>query len=118
MKQFWIFDFGFSIGRFKSRKVFCPALGALLLALCFPAEAQPQTRIPKSAGSDSALFRTQVAATRYFGRSSAPSAMLRGRTSSSSIDRPIISPIASLVWPMSWCVSKLTCLSRLRAMKP
>ena len=47
MKQFWIFDFGFSIGRFKSRKVFCLALGALLLAFCFPAEAQPQTRIPK-----------------------------------------------------------------------
>jgi putative tryptophan/tyrosine transport system substrate-binding protein len=40
VKQFWILDLGFSIRKSKSKKVFCLALGAMLLALCFPAEAQ------------------------------------------------------------------------------
>jgi ABC-type uncharacterized transport system substrate-binding protein len=44
VKQFFL-DFGFSIRRSKSKKVFCLALGAMLLALSVPAEAQQ----PKSA---------------------------------------------------------------------
>jgi putative ABC transport system substrate-binding protein len=40
MKRFWIFDFGFSVGRFKKNKLFWLALSAMLLSLNFPAEAQ------------------------------------------------------------------------------
>ncbi len=47
MKQFWILDFGFSIRRSKSKKVFCLALGALLLALSLPVEAQQPAKIPR-----------------------------------------------------------------------
>jgi putative ABC transport system substrate-binding protein len=47
MKQFWILDFGFSIGRSKSKKVFCLALGALLLALSLPVEAQQPAKVAK-----------------------------------------------------------------------
>jgi putative ABC transport system substrate-binding protein len=46
MKEFWIFDFGFSIGSSKSGKVFCPALCALLVALSFPVEAQQGKKVP------------------------------------------------------------------------
>ena len=42
MKQFWI---GFSIARTKSKRVFCLTLGALLLALSLPAEAQQPNKI-------------------------------------------------------------------------
>ena len=98
----------------NNKKIVGFLLIAILLALCSPGEAQPNLDFPRSAGSESALFRTRVVAMRYFGRNSLPSAMLSGRISSSSIDRPIISSIVSLVWPMSSCVSKSTCLSRLR----
>jgi ABC-type uncharacterized transport system substrate-binding protein len=47
VKQFSILDFGFSIGRPKSKKVFCLALGALLVALCSVAEAQQLAKIPR-----------------------------------------------------------------------
>jgi putative ABC transport system substrate-binding protein len=40
VKQFWILDFGFSIGRSKNKKAFGLASAALLLALSFPADAQ------------------------------------------------------------------------------
>jgi len=40
VKQFWIFDFGFSIGGSKNKKAFCLALGALIFALGFPVQAQ------------------------------------------------------------------------------
>jgi ABC-type uncharacterized transport system substrate-binding protein len=43
---FWICD-GFSIGRSKSKEVFCFALGALLLALSLPAEAQQPAKVPR-----------------------------------------------------------------------
>jgi ABC-type uncharacterized transport system substrate-binding protein len=46
MKPFWISDCRFSIGRLKSKKVFCLALGAMLLALCPFAEAQPK-KVPR-----------------------------------------------------------------------
>jgi putative tryptophan/tyrosine transport system substrate-binding protein len=45
MKQFWIFDFGFWIRRFKGKKELCLALSALLLALCLPAAAQPPAKV-------------------------------------------------------------------------
>jgi putative ABC transport system substrate-binding protein len=45
VKLFWIFDFGFSITRSKSKKVFFLALGALLFALCFPVWAQQPSQI-------------------------------------------------------------------------
>ena len=45
MKQFWIFDFRFSIGIFQRKKAFCLALGALLLALCGPAQAQQTKKL-------------------------------------------------------------------------
>jgi ABC-type uncharacterized transport system substrate-binding protein len=47
MKQFWILDFGFSMGRSKSRKMFGLAATALLLALSFPAEAQQTKQVPR-----------------------------------------------------------------------
>jgi putative ABC transport system substrate-binding protein len=47
VKQFWILDFGFSIGRSESKKVFCLALGAMLLALSFPVEAQQPKKVPR-----------------------------------------------------------------------
>jgi ABC-type uncharacterized transport system substrate-binding protein len=45
MKQFWIFDFGFSIGRSKSKKAFCLVPCALLFALSSPVEAQQPTKV-------------------------------------------------------------------------
>ena len=45
MKQFWIFDFGFSIARFESKKFFVLALCALLLALCSSAHAQQGAKV-------------------------------------------------------------------------
>jgi hypothetical protein len=41
MKQFWIFDFGFSI-RSKSNKVTCLALGALLFAVSVSVRIEAQ----------------------------------------------------------------------------
>jgi putative ABC transport system substrate-binding protein len=54
VKRFWILqlrsgqdlDFGFSIERSQSKKVFCLALCAILLALNFPAQAQPK-KVPR-----------------------------------------------------------------------
>jgi putative ABC transport system substrate-binding protein len=40
MKQFWIVDFGFSVGTYKSKKVFGLALNTMLFALCVRVEAQ------------------------------------------------------------------------------
>ena len=55
MKQFWMFDFGFSIGESKNKKVFCLTVAALLLAISFPANAQQPKKVPRigyqSAGS-------------------------------------------------------------------
>jgi ABC-type uncharacterized transport system substrate-binding protein len=45
VKQFWIVDFGFSIGRFDSKKAFALALCLLLLALCVPADAQQPKKV-------------------------------------------------------------------------
>jgi len=45
VKQFWILDFGFSIGRSKKKKAFALASAALLLALSFPAVAQQPGKI-------------------------------------------------------------------------
>jgi len=54
MTLFWIFDFGFSIGRSKRKKIFCIALCAMLCALCVSAEAQqPKMRIVGRLGSGS-----------------------------------------------------------------
>src|SRR5258705_12296775 len=54
-------SFGFSIGRSKSKKVFCLAIGALLFALCLCAEAQQQAKLSKigwlEAGSTGRGFR-------------------------------------------------------------
>jgi putative tryptophan/tyrosine transport system substrate-binding protein len=47
VKQFWIFDFGFSIARSKSRSVLCLALSGLLLAVSFQADAQQPQKIPR-----------------------------------------------------------------------
>ena len=49
--KFWILDCRFSIGESKSKKVFCFALWALLLALSVPAEAQQQVKVHRSGGS-------------------------------------------------------------------
>ena len=40
-----------------------------------------------------------------------PSDTLRGRTSSSNIDRPTVTPVGSRRWQPSWFVCRLTCLS-------
>ena len=45
MKQFWILDFGFSIGRSKNKKAFCLALGTLLLGFSFQAGAQQAKQV-------------------------------------------------------------------------
>jgi putative tryptophan/tyrosine transport system substrate-binding protein len=45
VKQFWILDFGFSIGRSKKKKAFALASAALLLALSFPAVAQQAGKV-------------------------------------------------------------------------
>jgi putative ABC transport system substrate-binding protein len=47
VKQFWILDFGFSIGRSKNKKAFGLASAALLLALSFPAQAQQTGKVPR-----------------------------------------------------------------------
>ena len=46
MKQFWICDFGFWIGRSRGR-IISSTLAALFFALCSSVEAQQQARIPK-----------------------------------------------------------------------
>ena len=46
MKQFWIFDFGFSIEGSRNKIAFGLALAASLFALCSSAEQQ-QVKIPK-----------------------------------------------------------------------
>jgi putative tryptophan/tyrosine transport system substrate-binding protein len=45
MKEFWISDFGFSIGRSSCNKIFSLALCLLLLALSVPAHAQQSSKI-------------------------------------------------------------------------
>jgi putative tryptophan/tyrosine transport system substrate-binding protein len=47
VKQFWIFDFGFSIGGSRNKVAFGLALAALLFVLSLPAEAQHPTKIPR-----------------------------------------------------------------------
>jgi putative ABC transport system substrate-binding protein len=47
MTPFWIFDFGFSIGRSKRNEIICLALSAMLLALCSSAEAQQAKKLPR-----------------------------------------------------------------------
>src|SRR5205809_2828705 len=47
MKAFWIFDFGFSIGRSEWNKIFSLALCTLLLALSLPVQAQQSKKIPR-----------------------------------------------------------------------
>jgi len=45
VKQFWIFDFGFSIGRSRNKIAFGLALAALLFALCSSAQAQQPKKV-------------------------------------------------------------------------
>jgi putative ABC transport system substrate-binding protein len=47
VKQFWILDFGFSIGRSKNKKAFGLASAALLLALSLPADAQQTGKVAR-----------------------------------------------------------------------
>ena len=47
MTAFWILDFGFSIGRSERKKICSIALGAMLLALSVPAEAQQPGKMPR-----------------------------------------------------------------------
>ena len=47
MKQFWILDFGFSIGRSKDKRALGLASAALLLAVAFPAAAQQTGKVPR-----------------------------------------------------------------------
>jgi putative ABC transport system substrate-binding protein len=47
MKRFWIFDFGFSIGRSKRKKVFGLALCATLFAPSLSADAQQAGKVPR-----------------------------------------------------------------------
>ena len=49
MKQFWIFDFGFSIKASKSRKTLGLALFIMLFALCTPVHAQQLPKVPRIA---------------------------------------------------------------------
>jgi hypothetical protein len=49
VNPFGILDFGFSIGRSEWKKTFCLGLCALLLALCFPAQAQQSAKVPRIA---------------------------------------------------------------------
>jgi putative tryptophan/tyrosine transport system substrate-binding protein len=45
MTQFWIFDFGFSIGRSSCKKIFCLGLCAMLFALSYSAAAQQPKKV-------------------------------------------------------------------------
>ena len=47
MKQFWIFNFGFSIRTPKSQEAFYLTVCALLFALCSPAHAQQPKKTPR-----------------------------------------------------------------------
>jgi ABC-type uncharacterized transport system substrate-binding protein len=47
VKQFWIFDFGFSIEGSRNKIAFGLALAAFLFLLSLPAEAQEPTKIPR-----------------------------------------------------------------------
>jgi putative tryptophan/tyrosine transport system substrate-binding protein len=47
MKQFWIFHFGFSIGRSGSKKALCFVFRTLLFALSMPVMAQQAKKIPQ-----------------------------------------------------------------------
>jgi putative tryptophan/tyrosine transport system substrate-binding protein len=47
MTPFWIFDFGFSIGRYSRKKIVCLAVGAMLFAPRMTADAQQPNRVPR-----------------------------------------------------------------------
>jgi putative tryptophan/tyrosine transport system substrate-binding protein len=47
VKQFSILDFGFSIGKPKSKRVYCLALSALLLSVSFSTQAQQSVKTPR-----------------------------------------------------------------------
>jgi len=47
VKPFWIFDFGFSFGRFKNTRVCCLAVCVTLLGLYLPVAAQQPSKIPR-----------------------------------------------------------------------
>jgi len=68
VKNFWVFDFGFSIVKSKNKKIFCLALCPLLFAPCFSAEAQQPKKVPLigylSAGGDAASESTRAEAIR------------------------------------------------------
>ena len=60
MKKFWIFDFGFSIGRSGRNKIFSLALGALFFAICFSAAAQQPKKVPRIGFLGSTSFATNT----------------------------------------------------------
>ena len=47
MKQFWIFDFGFSIGRSKRKKILFLALWVVVFGFCAAAGAQQPGKVPQ-----------------------------------------------------------------------
>jgi putative ABC transport system substrate-binding protein len=66
MKRFWIFDFGFSIGGLKKKKLSWLAFSSLYLALSFPAQAQ-QPKVPRIGflvPGSSATFSARIEALR------------------------------------------------------
>ena len=66
MKQFSILDFGFPIKRSQTKKVFCLVLGAMLFALCLPAEAQQAKKVARiglvtqGSGTDAVSYRADA----------------------------------------------------------
>jgi ABC-type uncharacterized transport system substrate-binding protein len=66
VKRFWILDFGFSIERSRSKKVFGLALWAMLLALNFPAQAQQPKKIPRIGYLSGASLSAAAARTEAF----------------------------------------------------
>jgi len=64
MIRFWIFDFGFSIGRSGQKKISCLTLTALLFTFCFSASAQQPTKILRigflSGGGNATNARPQI----------------------------------------------------------
>ncbi len=84
-------------------------IAVVLLVLGVIAEAQQPTKDRRLDFSHLVPLRASV---RQYRQSSVRSAMLRVRTSLSTIDTLILITTGSLPWLMSWSVSKLTCSSR------
>jgi putative tryptophan/tyrosine transport system substrate-binding protein len=94
MRQFWIFDFGFSLKGYRTTAVACLVFGALLFSLSPRAEAQQPTKVPRIGyltGTSLSANSERVEAFRHglreFGYVEGKSILLEWRSAEGKADR-------------------------------